>query len=770
MKQILDIDKLLMEMTLEEKASLCSGADFWHTKAVERLGIPAVMVSDGPHGLRKQEEEADHLGVAESIKAVCFPTASAMACSFNRELLQEVGAALGEECQAEDVAVLLGPGVNMKRSPLCGRNFEYYSEDPYLAGELGAAFVQGVQSQEVGVSLKHFAANNQEWRRFSISAQVEERPLREIYLAPFERIVKKARPWTLMCSYNRINGTYSCENEWLLNQVLRREWGFQGLVMTDWGAMNERVPALKAGLELEMPSTFGENDRLLVEAVQDGSLSMETLDRGVRRILELVDRSLSHRRENASYDKEEHHALAKRMALDSAVLLKNDGILPLKREGNTAVIGLFAQNPRIQGGGSSHINCCRIDSALDALKDCPGITYAQGYRTDQDVIDEELEREAIQAASKADVAVIFAGLPDAFESEGYDRTHLDMPECQNHLIQAICQVQPKVAVVLHNGSPIRMPWLDKVSAVLEMYLAGQASGSAAVELLWGQANPSGKLAESFPLRLEDNPSYLNFPGTRTQVNYQEGIFIGYRYYDKKKMDVLFPFGFGLSYTSFQYGNMRLLVNGQEKASSAGLAVKDSDSMKLLADVTNVGKLAGSETVQLYVKNGDCEEVRPEKELKGFSKVFLQPGETKTVSFPLDQRSFAYYSTRLPGWYAPSGEYQLLLGASSRDIRCCLPLTLENSASLPFVIDATTTCEDIARFARDAAPLEAMLEKCGFAQEEDTAGDDRMGAGTAQLMKAMFADTPLHSIMSFSNGSLTHQDVQDTLTELRKRNL
>lgn len=779
----MNIKKIIQEMTLEEKASLCSGADFWHTEAVERLGLPRIMVSDGPHGLRKQGEITDHMGVAESIKAVCFPTASAMACSFNRNLIRQVGNALGEECQAEEVAVLLGPGANMKRSPLCGRNFEYFSEDPYLAGELGASFVNGVQEKNIGTSLKHFAANNQEWRRMSISAEIDERTLREIYLAGFERIIKKAQPWTVMCSYNRINGTYSCENDWLLNKVLRDEWGFNGLVMTDWGAMNERVPSLQAGLDLEMPDCHGETDKQIVKAAEDGILSTETLDKAVYRILELVEKYVSHKQDNASYDREAHHQLAKKMACDSAVLLKNDGILPLQQSQKIAIIGEFASTPRIQGGGSSHINCFKIESAMDILASQPNITYAQGYQIEKDEILPELEDAAIAAAKDAEVAVIFAGLPDSFESEGFDRTHLNMPSCQNHLIERICQEQPNTVVVLHNGSPIQMPWLSEVKGVLEMYLAGQTSGAAAVDLLFGKKTPSGKLAETFPLRLEDNPSYLNFPGNRKTVSYQEGIYIGYRYYDKKKMDVLFPFGFGLSYTSFQYSNAKLSINGQAVSVSAtksadtgsetpdsltvtgiipSITAKDTDKIQVSVDITNTGTVAGQEIVQLYVKNAVCEESRPEKELKNFEKVYLEPGETKTITLELDQRSFAYYHTEIHDWFAPSGDYEILLAASSRDIRQRLALHLESTTTIPFEVTDISTCEDVYLFANDPAPLDAMLEKSGFAEATSKDDDDSMGAGTAEMMRAMFSGTPLHSILSFSGENLAWEDIQETI--------
>ena len=777
MEHVLDVKKLVNELTLEEKASLCSGADFWHTKAIDRLNIPAAMVSDGPHGIRKQESLADHMGVAESIKAIGFPTASAMACSFDRDLLHKIGDALGEECVAEDLAVLLGPGINMKRSPICGRNFEYYSEDPVVAGELGAAFVNGVQEHGVGTSLKHFAANNQEWRRMSISAEIDERTLREIYLAAFETVVKKAQPWTIMCSYNRINGVYSCENDWLLNKVLRDEWGFEGLVMTDWGAMDERVPSLKAGLDLEMPDCHGETDKLIVKAVQSGELEESVLDTAVERILTMVDKYLTARKgiDPASmvhplpssvergYDVAAHHALARTTAEQSAVLLKNEDILPLQKDKKIAFIGEFAKVPRIQGGGSSHINNTSVESALDAAGD--SVSYAQGFHIDEETTDETLLQEAIILAKESDVAVIFAGLPDSFESEGFDRTHLNMPANQNELIARISEVQPNVVVVLHSGSPIAMPWLDKVAGVLQMYLAGQASGGAAVNLLFGDATPCGKLAETFPLHLEDNPSYLNFPGNREKVCYQEGVFIGYRYYDKKKMDVLFPFGYGLSYTDFTYSNMKVTVNGKNAADVD--VIKETDEIVVSADITNTGNCDGAEIVQLYIKNPVVYEIRPEKELRDFAKVFLKAGETKTVTFTLNARAFSYYETRIHDWYAESGDYEILLASSSRDIRLQDTVSITGSKKIPFVADYVTTCEDVELFAKDGSALDEMLRRSGFAEATDHDGDDSMGSGTADMMKAMFTGTPLHSILSFSSEELTYEDIQDTIRKLNE---
>ena len=653
-----DVKAIIREMTLEEKAGMCSGKDFWHLKGVERLGIPEVMVSDGPHGLRKQAEEADHLGLNESIKAVCFPTACATACSFDRDLLEEMGERIGDECQAEDLSVILGPAVNIKRSPLCGRNFEYFSEDPYLASQMAAAHIKGVQSKNVGTSIKHFAANNQEHRRMSCSSEIDERTLREIYLAAFETAIKEAKPDTVMCSYNRINGEFASENHWLLTEVLRDQWGFEGYVMSDWGAVNDRVKGLKAGLELEMPGSGGNTDKEIVEAVKNGELEEAVLDRAVERILNIVFKFTDNRQEG-KFDLEEDHKLAAKIAGESMVLLKNEGVLPLPAQGKKiAFIGKFAETPRFQGGGSSHINSFKITSALEAVKEVAEVTYAQGYDVKEDVIDQAMLDQAVETAKEADVAVIFAGLPDAFESEGYDRTHMRMPDCQNTLISEIAKVQENVVVVLHNGSPVEMPWADQVKGILEAYLCGQAVGQAEVDILFGKVNPSGKLAETIPYKLSDNPSYLNFPGDGQKVEYKEGVFVGYRYYDTKEMPVRYPFGYGLSYTTFEYSDLQLSSD----------KIKDTDKLKVTLKVKNTGNRAGKEIVQLYVADKTGAASRPVKELKNFVKVELQPQEEKTVEMELDKRSFAWYNTDIHDWYAASGEYEILAAASSRDIR------------------------------------------------------------------------------------------------------
>ena len=547
------ISKLIAKMTLEEKASMCSGVGAWHTKALERLNIPAIMMSDGPHGLRKVIEDDENGN--ETVEAVCFPPAVNLASSWDRDLIKRVGETLGIECQSEDIAIILGPAANIKRSPLCGRNFEYFSEDPYLSSELASNHIKGVQSQGVGTSLKHFVANNQEHMRMSVDEHIDERTLREIYLASFEKPVKDAKPWTLMCAYNKVNGTLCSEHPRLLTEVLRNEWGFEGLVVSDWGAVNERVDALKAGLELEMPSSDGIGENKIIEAVKNGNLKEEILDQAVRIILNLVYAANENKKNDQTYDKNEHHLRAQKVAEESMVLLKNeDNILPIKDSKKIAVIGEFAKKPRYQGGGSSHIKSFQVDTPLDKINQLVNkaeVQYAQGYHINTDEIDNKLIEEAKEKAQQSEVAIIFAGLPERYESEGYDRTHMQLPPNHNQLIEEVSKVQENVIVVLSNGSPVEMPWINSVKGLLEAYLGGQAMGSAVANLLFGKANPCGKLAETFPARLSHNPSYLNFPGEGDQVHYAEGLFVGYRYYEKKEIEPLFPFGFGLSYTKFE---------------------------------------------------------------------------------------------------------------------------------------------------------------------------------------------------------------------------
>jgi beta-glucosidase len=754
-----DIKQIISQMTLEEKASLCSGLDFWHLKGIERLGIPSIMVTDGPHGLRKQAQGADHLGIYNSVPSTCFPSAAGMASSWNRDLIQKVGVALGEECQAEDVAVLLGPGVNIKRSPLCGRNFEYFSEDPYLASEMAANHVKGVQSQGVGTSLKHFAANNQEHRRMSTDAVVDERTLREIYLASFEGVVKQSQPWTVMCAYNKVNGEYASENEYLLNDILKDEWGFEGFVVSDWGAVNERADGLSAGLELEMPSSNGSGDQKIVNAVRNGKLSEEKLDNALERLLRVIFMSVDHKTENAVYNKDEHHQLAREMARESMVLLKNENnVLPLKKEGTIAVIGEFAKKPRYQGGGSSHVRPTKLENIVEEIEKSAGkqsnVLYAQGYRLDSDEIDGSLIAEAKEVAAQADTVVLFVGLPDRYESEGYDREHLRMPANHRQLVEAAAEVNRNIVVVLSNGSPIEMPWLANVKGVLEAYLGGQALGGAIADLLFGDANPSGKLAETFPKQISDNPSFLNFPGEGDKVEYKEGVFVGYRYYDTKKVEPMFPFGYGLSFTNFEYSN--LSISQKE--------IQDTDTVIVSVNVKNTGDRAGKEIVQLYVKDVESTVNRPEKELKGFEKVDLQPGEEKTVTFTLNKRAFAYYNVDLKDWHVETGEFEILVGKSSQEITLKDSIMVQSTVYIKKPVHRNTLLGDLL-----ADPVLAPLAKELLAKHNPFPDLGANEGDAAEMMEAMMRYMPLRAMVNFSMGAFTEEMLTDMIQKLNEYN-
>ncbi|MDQ0257055.1 beta-glucosidase [Evansella vedderi] len=748
------IRQLIQELTLEEKAGLCSGLNFWHTKPVERLGIPSVMVTDGPHGLRKQKQGADNLGLFDSVPATCFPSAAGLAGSWDRNLINKVGVALGEECQAEDVAVLLGPGANIKRSPLCGRNFEYFSEDPYLSSELAASHINGVQSQGVGTSLKHFAANNQEHRRMSTDAVVDERTLREIYLASFEGAVKKAQPWTVMCSYNQVNGEFASENKTLLTDILKEQWGHEGFVVSDWGAVNERAHALEAGLELEMPSSNGEGDKKIVEAVKNGSLSEEVLNDAVERLLTIIFRSVDEKKENATYDQEAHHALARQVASESMVLLKNEEeVLPLKKEGKIAVLGAFAKHSRYQGGGSSHVVPTKLDNVFEEMQKLAGeadVSYGEGYKLDSDYIDEQLILEAKDIAIQSDVAVVFVGLPERYESEGYDRTHLHIPANHQRLIEAVSEVQPNVIVVLSNGAPIEMPWLGNVKGLLEAYLGGQAFGGAVADVLFGAVNPSGKLAETFPQKLSHNPSHLNFPGEGDKVEYKEGIFVGYRYYDTKEIEPLFPFGYGLSYTTFDYTTIS--VNKKE--------LTDEETVDVHVTVKNTGNIAGKEVVQLYVRDVETSVIRPAKELKGFEKVALEPGEETIVMFTLDKRAFAYYNVQLKDWHVETGEFEILVGKSSKDIVLSEKVKVQSTVSLPVRFSRTSTMGDIMAHPHAGPVLQEALAEI----RKNSPMMEAMEGEQSEMLVAMMKYMPLRTLVSF-NESFTEEMLSDLLEKL-----
>ena len=753
----MDIKATVAQMTLEEKAGLLSGLDFWHTKPVERLGVQSCMVSDGPHGLRKQDESADHLGVNDAIKAVCFPAGCATAASFDRDLLKTVGEAVGSACQHEGLSVVLGPAVNIKRSPLCGRNFEYFSEDPYLAGEAAVSLIDGVQSHHVGTSIKHFACNSQEHRRMSSNSVVDERTLREIYLPAFETAVKRAQPWTVMCSYNLLNGTYACENRWLLTELLRDEWGFAGYVMSDWGAVNDRVECVKAGLDLEMPASGGENDKRIVAAVRSGELDEKLVDLCCERILTVNQKYLENAKPATPWDKQAQHELARKLAAECMVLLKNDGdVLPLRKDAKVAVIGKFAKQPRFQGGGSSHINCAQITSAWDTLEIWPAITYADGYSIERNDPEEALIAEAEAAARQAEVAVVFAGLPDQFESEGYDRAHLRMPASQEALIERVSKVNPNTVVVLYNGSPIEMPWLGNVKAVLEAYLGGQNVGGATVDVLFGDVNPSGRLPESFPLRLADNPSYPWYGGEKDTVEYREGVFVGYRWYDKKGLPVLFPFGYGMSYTNFTYQNLRL----------SSTDITDTDTLTVKVDVTNTGKVAGKEVVQLYVADRESTVIRPVRELKGFEKVALAPGETKTVAFTLDKRAFAYWNAKLHDWHVETGAFGIQIGKSSRDIVLEADVNVVSTVAIPEEITLNSIFCDLLANPKTAQALQPMIAMMTETFGGNTsAGQQEDNAVTAEMMQAMIGYTPIRSLLSFAGGRVTYDDLVALVDQL-----
>ncbi len=635
----MDIKKIITEMTLEEKVAFCTGADFWHTKAMEKYGVPSIMMSDGPHGLRCQAADADMLGINDSIPATCFPTAVTAGATWNRTLYAAEGEAIGKEGAAAGVSVVLGPGCNIKRNPLGGRNFEYISEDPYFTGHMAAAFIRGQQSTGTSSSLKHFAVNSQEYKRQNGDSQLDERTFREIYLTPFEIAVKSSQPGTVMCSYNKINGIHASDNKRLLTDILRTEWGFEGMVVTDWGALYDRIEGYKAGCDLNMPGGSKFMERETVKAVRKGRLDEKYIDKAVERILRLVEQSQNIKKTEIDWDS--HHDLALKIAEQGAVLLKNDEhILPLA-EKDAVLIGYMAGNLRYQGSGSSHINPTRIVNIKDAMSDVPCFECGDNVGN---VSDAEL-KEAAAAASKSKIAVVVAGLPDSYESEAFDREHMSLPAGHNALVEAVAESNPNTVVVLLGGSAMELPWADKVKAILYMGLPGQAGGQAAANLLTGKAVPSGKLTETWPVSYDDVISSETFGQKNTE--YREGIYVGYRYYDKAGKDVRYPFGYGMSYTEFEYSQL------------------SAAERKVTATIKNTGTVKGTEVVQLYIAPPQDGIFRPVRELKGFERVELEPGESKTVTFELDDRSFAVWAD---GWKIQDGTYTVEIGSSSRDIR------------------------------------------------------------------------------------------------------
>jgi beta-glucosidase len=673
------IDQLVSQMTLEEKALLTSGRDAWSTQPIERLDIPYIWMADGPHGLRRAPET--YLwGYGDQAPATCFPTASALSASWDMDLMQEVGAALGVESNALGVDLLLGPGINIKRSPLAGRNFEYFSEDPLLSGKLGAAYINGVQSQGVGATAKHYVANNVETQRMWANSNLDDRTLNEIYMTPFEIAVKEGQPWSVMACYNRVQGIYGTESLQLLTDKLKNEWGFKGFVVSDWDAVVDRVQGIRAGMHLEMPGKPARiTNKMVVEAVKNNELDEQQLDSIVKDLLRIVFMGQNTEDKFGDQNLEQHHQLARKVAAEAITLLKNsEKLLPVEtaKYKKIAVLGEFAVNPRYQGNGSSQVKPTKLDKFIDIVRDEYGqgieFVYSAGYSLSNDD-DLSLVEAAAAIAADADLALVMAGLPLSYESEGIDRTHIDLPPSHNKLISAVAKVQPNTAVILTNGSAIAMPWVDEVSAILETWLGGQAGAGAIADAVFGKVNPSGKLAETFPVRLEDTPAYLNFPGEDGQVIYGERMFVGYRYYDKRNIEPLFPFGHGLSYTEFGYSDLKL----------SSTNITDNDQLQVSLTVSNTGKVKGKEVIQLYVADTESSVQRPIKELKAFDKIELAPGESKEVSFTLNKRDFSYYSKVYDRWLAESGKFEILVGSSSRDIRLKGSLSLSNTEKLNY---------------------------------------------------------------------------------------
>ncbi|MEU4623000.1 glycoside hydrolase family 3 C-terminal domain-containing protein [Actinoplanes sp. NPDC023801] len=715
-----------MELSTSEQAAITSGHDFWHTEGVESAGIPSVTVTDGPHGVRMQASGGDLLA---GVPATCFPPAVASASTWDPELLRRMGAALGDECRAQDVAVLLGPGVNLKRSPLGGRNFEYFSEDPILTGVLATEWVRGLQSKGVGASLKHFAVNSQETDRMRVSADVDERTLREMYLRAFHKVVTRAQPWTVMCAYNKVNGVYASEHHWLLTEVLRGEWGFEGLVVSDWGAVVDRVKAVAAGLDLTMPGPDADGDRALVAAVESGRLAPEALRRSAELVRKMIEKAGD--RPAGTYDPDAHHALAREIAGRAIVLLKNDGdLLPLDGTQRIAVLGEFARTPRYQGGGSSQITPTKLDNALAEITAVAGqTTFAPGYTGTGDA-DESLLAEAVAVAREADVAVVFVG--SVHETEGADRESIDLPAAQLALVERVAAANPNTVVVLSNGAVIATkPWDEQVPALIEGWLLGQAGGSAIADVLFGRVNPSGRLAETIPVKLADHPSYLDFPGEHGHVRYGEGLHVGYRGFDARGQEVAYPFGFGLSYTTFGYGAARAT------ATATGIDIR--------VPVTNTGGRDGREVVQVYVSLPGSRVRRAPRELKAFASVPIASGDTAEAVLTVDREDLAYWDTRLGRWIVEGGEYLIEVGASSRDVRAS---TTVHVAGDPARVPLTTE-SSVGEWLAD--PRGAEVLGAAFAS---AAGDGPTAAMTVNPeMLMMLGSLPLSRMAAFPGSPL-----------------
>lgn len=725
--------ELIGRMTLEEKAVLMSGKDFWQSQEIEHLGIKNMFLADGPHGIRKQTAAADHLGLNPSEPATCFPTAATVANSWNEELSEKIGEYLGKEAVTQKVNVLLGPGINMKRNPLCGRNFEYFSEDPYLAGKLAAGYIRGIQSHGISACVKHFAVNNQEERRMVIDTIVDERTLREIYLTAFEIAVNEGNTKSIMSSYNMLNGTFTNENIHLMKDILREEWKFDGVVVTDWGGCNDRVAGLIAGNELEMPTTAGESNQEIINAIKSGKVKEEVLDECVDRLLHLIfETNKALENNQVEFNKEEHHKMARKVAEESIVLLKNEGrILPLDGSKNVAIIGDFAKKARYQGAGSSIVNPTILDSTIECFNKLGliNIGYEPGYDRYGKKDNKKIQR-ACNLAKEADVVLLYIGLDEVTEAEGLDRQEMQIPQNQIDLLNELYEVNKNIIVVLSCGSAVEMPWINKAKGLVHAYLSGQAGAEAILRVITGKVNPSGKLAETYPLKYEDTSSFKYFPGKEVSVEYREGIFIGYRYYDTANVDVLFPFGYGLSYTTFEYHD--LVLSRKE--------MLDTDELVVSLKITNTGAVAGKEVVQLYVSDLTHLTIRPIKELKDFVKVELQAGETKEVQMTLDKRAFAWYNETISDWYVGTGEYEILIGKSSREIVLKDVIKVQSTVELPFKVTANTTFGDLMKHDTLRPIIESLAKQIDISnvgQEID-------------FNLELIQDTPLRELRTIQN--------------------
>ncbi len=770
--------EILAQMTLEEKAAICDGADFWHLKGMEKYGFPSIMVCDGPHGLRKKDYSKTGDSLSNSVPAISYPTAATTAASWDPELLFEMGVALGKKCLKEEVGVLLGPGINMKRSPLCGRNFEYFAEDPILAGELSAGFINGVQSMGVGTSLKHFCANSQETRRMTCDSVVDERALREIYLTAFEIAVKKAKPWTVMNSYNKINGFHGSENKHTQIEILRDEWGFDGVVVSDWGAVNDRVLGLKNGNDLEMPSSSGSGAKKIVEAVKNGTLDEAVLNERALNMLNLIKKAVDGSKKNYAYNDADDQPFARKVAANSMVLLKNNGILPLKKGGKVAVIGELARTPRYQGAGSSHINPTQLDNALEELKKVGyDVEFAQGYELKQKKAknNDALIAQAADLAKRCETAIIFIGLTDDYEAEGFDRTHMNLPDAHDKLVAEILNVNKNAIIVLAGGSPVEMPWNDGVAAILNSYLGGQAGAGAVADIISGAVNPSGKLPETYPMFYADTPAKNNFPGNPASVEYRESVYIGYRYYEKAKKAVRYPFGFGLSYTTFEYSDINVSAK----------SINDTDTLIVTVKVKNTGAVPGYEIVQLYVADKESTIYRPEKELKGFKKIWLNPDEEKEIAFELSKRAFAFYNVNINDWCVESGDFDILVGASSADIRLSATVNVNAEAvdipdysavaPLYYTGDVQNVPDEqfIAVLGRELPPSTYDTNrKLGICDTFESCAHTKNGARFYKLLttvvpagfaQAIALQTPFRDFISMSGGVMS-EDMADGLVK------